>query len=68
MVMPRSRSMSMLSSTCAAHLARLEPAAQLDQAIGERRLAVIDMGDDGEIADVGEIGHGLRNIGAVRER
>jgi hypothetical protein len=31
-------------------------AGELDQPVGERRLAVVDMGDDGEIADalVGE--------------
>ena len=36
------------------HVAQLEPAGLLDQAVGKRRLAVVDMGDDGEIADVGE--------------
>ena len=40
-----------------AELALLDPAAGQDQAIGERRLAVVDMGDDGEIADMREIGH-----------
>ncbi len=34
------------------HLALLEPASGLDQAVGQRRFAVVDMGDDGEIADV----------------
>jgi hypothetical protein len=34
------------------HLASLEPSALLDEPVGQRRLAVIDMGDDGEIADV----------------
>ncbi len=34
------------------HLAVGEPAAALDEAVGERRLAVVDVGDDGEIADV----------------
>ncbi len=33
------------------HLARLEPAGLLDQPVGERRLAMVDVGDDGEIAD-----------------
>ena len=32
------------------HLARLEAAAQLDQAVGERRFAVVNVRDDGEIA------------------
>ncbi len=34
------------------HLALLERPGHLDQPVGERRLAVVDMGDDGEIADV----------------
>ena len=34
------------------HFARFEPAGKLDQPVGERRFAVVDMGDDGEIADV----------------
>ena len=33
------------------HLALLEHAGGLDQAVGERRLAVIDVGDDAEVAD-----------------
>ena len=31
------------------HLAILQPAAQLDEAVGQRRLAVINVGDDGEV-------------------
>jgi hypothetical protein len=46
------------------HLARRKPAGRLDQAVGERRFAVIDMGDDREIADMGEIGHAGRHIAA----
>ena len=38
------------------HLALLQPAGELDQPVGERRLAVVDMGDDREIADVGDGG------------
>ena len=34
------------------HLARRQAAGALDDAIGERRLAVVDVGDDGEVADV----------------
>ena len=52
MVMPRSRSISIESSTCSVHLALLEAAGELDQPVGERRLAVVDMRDDREIADV----------------
>ena len=33
------------------HLAVGQATAQLDDAIGERRLAVVDMGNDGEVAD-----------------
>ena len=44
------------------HLAVGEAAAELDDAVSERRLAVIDVGDDGEIADVlhGATGAGTR--------
>ena len=38
------------------HLAQLQPAGGLDQAVGQRRFAMIDMGDDGEVADVGNYG------------
>src|SRR3546814_7232590 len=37
-----------------AHLARGEPARHLDQPIGERRLAVVDMRDNTEISDIFE--------------
>ena len=30
---------------------------QLHDAVGQRRLAVVDVGDDAEVADVGEVGH-----------
>ena len=33
------------------HLARLQRAGHLEKAIGQRRLAVVDVRDDGEIAD-----------------
>jgi hypothetical protein len=45
----------------AGHLAGVEAAGELDEAVGERRLAMVDMGDDGEVADVLERrGHGPR--------
>jgi hypothetical protein len=50
MVMPRSRSMSIESSTCS-FISRSVSRRDLDQPVGQRRLAVVDMGDDGEIAD-----------------
>ena len=34
------------------HLARFEPAGELDQPVGQRRFAVVDMRDDGEVADI----------------
>ncbi len=34
------------------HLARLQSARQLEESVRERALAVVDMGDDGEVADV----------------
>ncbi len=34
------------------HLARVQPAGQLDEAVGQRRLAVVDMGDDRKIANM----------------
>jgi hypothetical protein len=34
------------------HLARRQAAGLLDQPVGQRRFAVVDMGDDGEVADV----------------
>ena len=34
------------------HLARIEPATELDQPIGERGLAVIDVGDDRKVANI----------------
>ena len=40
-----------------AHLALGQPAGRLDQPVGQRRLAMVDMRDDGEVADVGTGGH-----------
>ena len=47
----------------AAHLALAETAGDLDQPVGERRLAVVDMGDDREVADIGL--RGRRHGGAA---
>ena len=46
------------------HLARGEATAQLDDAVGQRGLAVIDVGDDGKIAD---IGHANRRLARRQE-
>src|SRR5690606_5590487 len=47
------------------HLARGQAAADLDDAVGERRLAVVDVGDDGEIADLPHrVGHGRASVAA----
>ena len=40
-----------------AHLALLERAGRLDQPVGQGGLAVVDVGDDAEVADAG-LGHG----------
>ena len=40
------------------HFALGQAAAMLDQAVGERRFSMIDMGDDGEVADAGKVCHG----------
>ena len=37
------------------HLARLQRARHLEKTVGQRRLAVVDVGDDGEVADVARI-------------
>ena len=42
------------------HVAHLDRLGELEQAIGERRLAVIDVRDNAKIADV------RRNFGAMR--
>ena len=42
------------------HLPLAQAAGHLDEPVGQRRLAVVDMGDDGEVADIalGACGHG----------
>ena len=42
------------------HFPILQPAAILYETIGERRLAVIDVGDDGEVADMLHAGQGIQ--------
>ncbi len=39
------------------HVARLDGARELEDAVGQRRLAVVDVRDDAEVPDVTEIGH-----------
>ena len=41
-----------------AHRARVDGLRHLEDAIGQRRLAVVDVGDDREVADVRLVGHG----------
>ena len=41
------------------HLAVGQPAGELDQPVGQGGFAMVDMGDDGEIADMGKVGHGI---------
>ena len=51
------------------HLAQLQPAGRLDQPVGQRRFAVVDVGDNGEVADVGQREcHGVRRLGAEGEK
>ena len=52
MVMPRSRSRSMESSTCSIISRCAERAGDFEQTVGKRRFAVIDVRNDREIADV----------------
>ena len=40
-----------------AHRARIDGVGQLEDPIGQRRLAVVDVGDDREVADVSLVGH-----------
>ena len=53
----------------ARHLALGQAAGRLDQPVGQGRFAMVDMGDDGEIADLGKVGHGagVSTGGAGRE-
>ena len=43
-----------------AHLAIGQAPGALDQAVGQGRLAMVDMGDDRKVADVRKVGHGPR--------
>src|SRR5262249_14735217 len=54
----------------ACHFAIRKPARHLDQAVRQRRLAVVDMSDDGEVADIGNGGgrHGARDSIRLPER
>ena len=52
-----------------AHRARVDRVGQLEDAVGQRRLAVVDVGDDREVADVGLVSHVSRVLaGPVRTR
>ena len=42
------------------HLPLGDGVAQLDEAVGEGGLAVVDVGDDGKVADLGLVGHKYR--------
>ena len=48
------------------HFARSERSGELEQAVGERRFAVVDVRDDGEIADVLGIHGQVLNIDSSR--
>ena len=51
-----------------AHLARLDDAGQLEHAVRERRLPMIDMGDDAEVTDLPLRGVGRANLRPLRGR
>ena len=68
-VMPRSRSMSIRSRYCARMLPGVDDAGELQHPVGQRRLAVVDVGDDAEVADEGRIGgSGSRHSAAMVPR
>ena len=48
------------------HLAIGQPPAELNQPVRQRRLAMVDMGDDGKVADLGKVGHCPRPLAAPR--
>ena len=52
------------------HFALGKAAAHLDEAIGQRRLAMVNVGDDGEIADMTQITHGstLKKAAGIARR
>jgi hypothetical protein len=62
MVMPRSRSRSIESRIWSLGLARGDGVGRLQEPIGERGLAVVDVGDDREVADVGGQGRALQGM------
>ncbi len=52
-----------------AHRARIDRVRELEDPVGERRLAVVDVRDDREVADVGLVGHTLQGyLGRVGVR
>ena len=51
-----------------AHLARFDNSGQLEHAIRERRLPMIDMGDDAEVTDLPLRGMGRANLRLLRGR
>ncbi|MNZ36217.1 hypothetical protein D3C78_536310 [compost metagenome] len=52
------------------HFALGQAATHLDEAIGQRRLAMVNVGDDGEIADMTQITHGstLKKAAGIARR
>ena len=46
-----------------AHVARVDGTGHLEQAVGEGRLPVVDMGDDAEAADAAELGQEVHSRG-----
>ena len=67
MVIPRSRSRSIVSSSCSRIWRFSTAAGGLDEPVRQGRLAVVDVRDDAEVADAG-LGHGgnIRSGGSGR--
>ena len=60
--------MSMRVQVLVAHLASLDDASQLEHAVRERRLPMIDVGDDAEVTDLRLRGVGRADLRLLRGR
>ena len=63
MVMPRSRSRSMLSRTCCVISRSVSPPVCWISRSASVDLPVVDMGDDRKIADLRDVGRGIGHLG-----
>ena len=67
-VMPALALQVHLVQVLGAHVAALDGVGQLQQAVGQRRLAVVDVRHDAEVADVGDVRHEDSMVRAGRPR